>query len=321
MDRTERFYHIDRLLNERRVVPVQVFLDELEVSLATFKRDLEYLRERFNAPIVWDRDAGGYRFEAPASGPRYELPGLWFNPSEVIALLTMQQLLKNLEPGLLSGHVEPLLTRLRAILGEGELPIEDIDKRIRFHRQAGRTHDSQHFTPIATAVLQRRRLTIEHYVRSRDESVKREVSPQRLTFYREAWYLDAWCHLRTELRSFALDAIKNVALSKEPAKEVSDKDIARVLDGGYGIYSGKEIEWAELEFTAEQARWVSKELWHPDQKGQLLDDGRYRLKVPFSNPTELAMDIMRHVPAVKIISPRALITRIRELLKSGLNSI
>lgn len=150
---------------------------------------------------------------------------------------------------------------------------------------------------------------------------KREVSPQRLTFYREAWYLDAWCHLRTELRSFALDAIKNVALSKEPAKEVSDKDIARVLDGGYGIYSGKEIEWAELEFTAEQARWVSKELWHPDQKGQLLDDGRYRLKVPFSNPTELAMDIMRHVPAVKIISPRALITRIRELLKSGLNSI
>lgn len=94
MDRTERFYHIDRLLNERRVVPAQVFLDELEVSLATFKRDLEYLRERFNAPIVWDRNAGGYRFEAPVSGPRYELPGLWFNASEVIALLTMRQLLK-----------------------------------------------------------------------------------------------------------------------------------------------------------------------------------------------------------------------------------
>ena len=52
MDRTERFYHIDRLLNERRVVPVQVFLEELEVSLATFKRDLEYLRDRFQAPII-----------------------------------------------------------------------------------------------------------------------------------------------------------------------------------------------------------------------------------------------------------------------------
>lgn len=321
MDRTERFYHIDRLLNERRVVPVQVFLDELEVSLATFKRDLEYLRERFNAPIVWDRDAGGYRFEAPTSGPRYELPGLWFNASEVIALLTMRQLLNNLEPGLLSGHVEPLLTRLRAILGEGELPVEDIDKRIRFHRQAGRTHDSRHFAPIATAVLQRRRLTIDHYVRTRNETVTREVSPQRLTFYREAWYLDAWCHLRNELRSFALDAIRSVTLSTEKAKEASDKEIARVLDGGYGIFSGQQVEWAELEFTAEQARWVSKEVWHPDQKGQLLEDGRYRLKVPFSNPTELAMDIMRHVPAVRVISPQSLGQRIRGLLEQGLSAL
>lgn len=320
MDRTERFYHIDRLLNERRVVPVQVFLEELEVSLATFKRDLEYLRERFNAPIVWDREAGGYRFDAPSSGPRYELPGLWFNASEVIALLTMRQLLKNLEPGLLSAHVEPLLTRLRAIMGEGDLPIEDIDKRIRFHRQAGRTHDSKQFAPIATAVLQRRRLTIDHYVRSRDETITRDVSPQRLTFYREAWYLDAWCHLRNDLRSFALDAIRNVTLSTEKAKEASEQDIARVLDGGYGIFSGKNIEWAELEFSAEQARWVSKEVWHPDQRGQFLDDGRYRLEVPFSNPTELAMDIMRHVPAVRVVSPESLRDQVLNQLRRGIAS-
>lgn len=321
MDRTERFYHIDRLLNERRVVPVQVFLEELEVSLATFKRDLEYLRERFNAPIVWDRDAGGYRFDAPSSGPRYELPGLWFNSSEVIALLTMQQLLRNLEPGLLAEHVEPLLARLQTILGEGNVTVGDIEKRIRFHRQAARVHDGKHFTLVATAVLQRKRLVIDHYVKSRDETITREVSPQRLTFYREAWYLDAWCHLRNELRSFALDAIRSVTLSTEKAKEASDKDIARVLDGGYGIFSGKQVEWAELEFTSEQARWVSKEVWHPDQKGQVLEDGRYRLQVPFSNPTELAMDIMRHVPAVRIRAPESLRERVRQLLSAGVRSI
>lgn len=321
MDRTERFYHIDRLLNERRVVPVQVFLEELEVSLATFKRDLEYLRERFNAPIVWDRDAGGYRFDAPSSGPRYELPGLWFNSSEVIALLTMQQLLRNLEPGLLAEHVAPLLARLQTILGEGNVAVGDIEKRIRFHRQAARVHDGKHFTLVATAVLQRKRLVIDHYVRARDETVTREVSPQRLTFYREAWYLDSWCHLRNELRSFALDAIRSVTLSTEKAKEASDKDIARVLDGGYGIFSGKQVEWAELEFTSEQARWVSKEVWHPDQKGQVLEDGRYRLQVPFSNPTELAMDIMRHVPAVRIRAPESLRERVRQLLSAGVRSI
>lgn len=321
MDRTERFYHIDRLLNERRVVPVQVFLDELEISLATFKRDLEYLRERFNAPIVWDRDAGGYRFEVSTTGPRYELPGLWFNASEAIALLTMQQLLKNLEPGLLSAHVEPLLTRLRAIMGERDFPVESIEQRIRFHRQAARTHDSKHFAPIATGVLQRRRLTIAHYVRSRDETIVREVSPQRLTFYREGWYLDAWCHLRSELRSFALDAIRDVTLETLKAKEVAPREIRRVLDGGYGIFSGEEVSWAELEFSAEQARWVSKEVWHPDQEGHMLENGRYRLKVPFSNPTELCMDILRHVPAVKVVSPESLRSRVKSMLAQGLETL
>ena len=52
MDRTERFYRIDQLLQERGVVARDVFLDELEVSLATFKRDLEYMRDRLNAPVV-----------------------------------------------------------------------------------------------------------------------------------------------------------------------------------------------------------------------------------------------------------------------------
>ena len=82
LDRTERFYKIDQLLQTRRpVVKVREFLDELGISLATFKRDLEYMRERLNAPIVWDRDQNGYRFEEPAArAPRYELPGLWFSP-------------------------------------------------------------------------------------------------------------------------------------------------------------------------------------------------------------------------------------------------
>jgi predicted DNA-binding transcriptional regulator YafY len=77
MDRTERFYKIDRLLNQNGHVPLSRFLEELEVSLATFKRDIEYMRSRLNAPIVWNREHNGYCFTAPAKdAPRYELPGL-----------------------------------------------------------------------------------------------------------------------------------------------------------------------------------------------------------------------------------------------------
>jgi predicted DNA-binding transcriptional regulator YafY len=63
MDRLERFYKIDHLLQARKVVPLHSLQEELEVSPATLKRDLEYMRSRFNAPIIWDRVACGYRFD------------------------------------------------------------------------------------------------------------------------------------------------------------------------------------------------------------------------------------------------------------------
>lgn len=321
MDRTERLYKIDRMLNDRKVVPITEFLEELEVSLATFKRDLEYLRDRFNAPVVWDRDAGGYRFDKHGVGDTYELPGLWFSATEIHALLTMQQLLSSLGPGVLTPHIEPLLARLRMLLDREDMPADAVEKRIRIQKVNARAYEPEHFGPIATAVLQRRRIVIDHHNRNRNEVIRREVSPQRLNYYRENWYLDGWCHLRKELRSFGLDAIKGVWLGTESAQEVPDEELAAVLDSGYGIFSGKDVQWAELEFSPSRAQWVSKECWHPQQEAHFTADGSYRLKLPFSNPTELIMDILHHLPEVKVLSPQGLRLKVKESLEKALEYI
>ncbi|MCK5035100.1 MAG: HTH domain-containing protein [Candidatus Sabulitectum sp.] len=77
MDRTERFYKIDMFLREISAVPLSRFAEEMEVSRSTVKRDIEYLRDRFNAPIVWDRSQRGYRYGRQEEGmPQYSLPGL-----------------------------------------------------------------------------------------------------------------------------------------------------------------------------------------------------------------------------------------------------
>ena len=87
MERTERFYKMKNLLDTRRFVTKEVFLDALEVSLSTFKRDLEYLRDRFYAPIIWDRELGGYRYDNKEV--KFELPGIWFSDSEIKMLMEL----------------------------------------------------------------------------------------------------------------------------------------------------------------------------------------------------------------------------------------
>jgi len=154
MDRTERFYTIDRLLRARRRVSLRQLMEELEVSRATVRRDLEYMRDRMAAPIVWDRTQRGYRYDVDEDPDgRYALPGLWFNASEVYALLTMDHLLSRLQPGLLEPHIEPLRTRVRRLLDSGDHPGQEVERRIRVLHMASRQADTRIFASIAYGAI------------------------------------------------------------------------------------------------------------------------------------------------------------------------
>ena len=321
MNRSERFYKIDQILHERRVVPIEVFLDALGISRATFKRDMEYLRERFHAPIVWDREAGGYRFASVnTTGPAYALPGVWFSVHELYALLAAHKLLSELEPGVLVAHLAPLQAWLTASLEASGHSASEITQRVRLLSMGKRAVEPHFFADITTALLQRQRLEVTAWSRGRDEINTRTLSPQRLIHYRDNWYLDAWCHWRNALRSFSLDTFQHVhvlpqgALNMEPA--VLDAHYA----SSYGIFSGAPRDWAVLRFSPERARWVQAECWHKQQQSEVLDDGSYRLRVPYADARELLMDILRHGRHVEVEAPESLRLRIAEEI-AALNEI
>ncbi len=319
VDRTERFYKIEQLLHDRRVASFDEIQTELEVSRATLKRDFQYLRDRLNAPIVYDREAGGYRFDAPAGKTaKFALPGLWFNASEIHALLMMQNLLEEVQPGLLGPQIAPLQTRLKSLLGSQDDAPEEVSRRIRVVHAAKRQANLRFFEVIASALLKRHRLAIHHWNRGRDEETEREISPQRLVFYRDNWYLDAWCHLRDEVRSFGVDAIRHAALLDRKAKDIAAKRLDEVLGAGYGIFSGDKVQWAKLRFTPEAARWVAAEQWHPRQRTATDERGNYILELPYSNPTELVMDILRHGAQVEVLAPASLRDAVRDEMTRAL---
>ncbi|MDD5299069.1 MAG: YafY family protein [Gallionella sp.] len=309
MSMNERLYKIDQMLSERRFVTFDEMLARLEVSRATLKRDLAYMRDRLKAPIIFDRELRGYRFDKidGAHSAQYALPGLWFSAEEIHALLTMQHLLSNLDTsGLLGPHISPLLSRLTALLCTAENPADEVQKRIKLKMIGARKICLEQFQTAGSALLRRKRLMIDYHARGTNETTHREVSPQRLVYYHGNWYLDAWCHLRNSIRNFSVDAIQHAEILEKKAKDISDKKLDDVLGAGYGIFSGAKVQWATLLFTPELARWVAVELWHPKQKGKFYEDGSYELKIPYSNDSELVMDILKCGSGVKVIHPKEL---------------
>ena len=305
MDRFDRIYDLHKLLaSSRYPVPRSRIEAELECSRATAKRTVESLRNCLGAPIAYDRKLKGFYYDRKDE-QNYELPGLWFNASELHALLSVQQLLLDIQPGLLEKQLAPLRKRIDALLEAQQSTSGDLGRRIRILSAAARPV-GDHFQPIAGAVAQQKRLQIHYQTHREQNATERELSPQRLTYYRDNWYLDAWCHLRGALRTFSLDAIAKVKVLPDTVQPVTELELDNHYNSAYGIFSGEADQYAVLQFTAAAAHWVAREQWHPQQQSEWLNDGHYQLTIPYHNPAELIMDIQRHGPDVEVIAPESL---------------
>lgn len=303
MNRTERLYRIHNLLKGSRPVSMQRLMEELEASRATIVRDLEYLRLFMEAPVEYDRARNGYLYRDAED--TFELPGLWFNASELYALMAVEQLLESVQPGLLGPYLGPLKRRVRRLLKEAGPDADQVGERVRIQPVAYRTPEPDSFRRVAEATLGGRRLAMTYHSRGRNEVAQRRVHPQRLIHYRHNWYLAAWCERAGDLRLFALDRIEAPHPDETPADPMAEADLDRALQGAFGIFTGTARAWAVIRFSPEAARWVAEETWHPDQIGQWRDDG-YELQVPYSDPTELVMEILRHGPDAEILAPAEL---------------
>lgn len=315
----DRFEKILRLARRRTGATMDDLKHELEVSLASVKRDIEFLRNRMGCPIDWDTKKRRYFVRDLPDGGRFELPGLWFDASEVFALLMMIHLVEGVEPGLLVEHLSPMKDRLRAILAAGGKSAGDLESQVKLIHFAPRKVEPKHFRVMTTALLESKRLSLRYLRRDKQENTERVISPLQLVHYRENWVLDAWCHLRNELRSFALEAIEEVSVVDEPAKKVSREDMRAHFQSGYGIFAGKAIHRAILKFTPKRAQWVALETWHPDQSGRWLPDGSYILEIPYSNDQELVMDLLRFGADVEVLEPPELRKRVYDALCAAAN--
>ncbi len=129
---------------------------------------------------------------------------MWFNSGELYALLTTHRLLCEIQPGLLQTCIEPFRHRIEELLKGKESGSGQIARRVRILQTAARPTNVDHFRTATNALIKRKQLRILYHGRERDQTTERTISPQRIVYYRDNWYLDAWCHERKQLRTFSL---------------------------------------------------------------------------------------------------------------------
>jgi len=295
----------------RYPVSTETLMQIMACSNSTIGRILRDMKNSYDAPIEFDRIKNGYYYNTN-SGEIFELPGLWFNESELHALLVAQQLLIDVQPGLFKAHLDPLLSKINKILENSHKHPEKIAHKVNILHQAHRPTNEKIFQQLATGLLDGKQISIVFYNRAKDQTDSRNISPLKLVYYRDNWYLDAWCHKAEGFRQFSVTNIKRAVLLKTPSRTFSDKQLEDHFASAYGIFSGKANKIAVLQFNEYRARWVSDENWHPQQASKWLTNGDYELRIPYRHHQELIMDILKYGSDVTVTSPPALVTLVRE---------
>ncbi len=312
MAKSESIALLYKILKQSRYpVSIKTLQEKMQLSRASIERYIKELRDTHMLTIIYDRGQRGYKIVHDPD-TELELPSHLFTTQEVNALLLIEQIINDLEPGFLKEDTESLKQHLATIRkkfsGRAATTNKLDGKRIRMINIGKRKGNIAHLTQATQAVLQGRQLSIRYDSRSgeKPESSNRQLSPQRLTHYRDNWYLDAWCHGKQALRTFALDRIIDLHVLKDSAKKISQKALDDHYTQTFGIFGGKVKNIAVLKFTPHRAKWVAEEIWHQNQKGYWLDDGSYQLEIPYGNDLELIGDILKYGDQVEVIAPPAL---------------
>lgn len=279
-----------------------------EISRRTAQRNIEFLRDRYSAPLEYDPTRKGY-FYADTS---FTLPQLPVSQNELLAILLARNLLSQSAGGIIGEAIASFGKKLLAQTGELGLSEGRLRDSFSAIWNGYSPADGQIFQLLATALLQSRRVAFRHYSPYRDQWSERTADPYHLQHYNGSWVLLAWCHLRDDWRIFHLSRIENLSLTEQPFSPRPKNQWQARIQGAFGIFQGDDLKTVTLRFSPHRARWVSRELWHPQQQTRSEADGALLMQLIVADFREIKLRILQYGAEVEVLEPSELRTEIRD---------
>ena len=151
---------------------------------------------------------------------------------------------------------------------------------------------------------------MRYYTASRNRTSRREVAPYRLWYADGGLFLIGYCHLRQDVRTFAVDRIRSLALTNRPCQMPLGFDLDAYVKDALVVMRGRPID-LELLFDKSTTAWVKGRVWHRSQKIHLTRDGRLALSLRVSDTPELVGWVLHFGGGVKVVSPASFRDKVR----------
>lgn len=315
-----RIHYIDHQIQARQYPNSKTLSDELEVSRRTILRDIEFMRDRFGAPLAFNSTKKGYYYTEAG----YSLGLLKLTEGELLALYLGHSLLTRCQG---TPYEQPVISAFRKLClclpNTVSIDFGRLADSITFDLEPLRGEAQQvaaFFTVLGQAIEQRHSVRLLHYAIARDTVRGRRVDPYHLRYHQGAWYLVGYCHLRRAVRIFALDRIRSLqptgaTFALPPGFNADD-----YFRDAFQFYRGSQIHRVEIWFNPREARWIKEKQWHPTQEVIENPDGSLTLAMRTSGLNQVQKWILSFGSGARALAPPALVKEIEVELKRARNN-
>jgi predicted DNA-binding transcriptional regulator YafY len=258
-------------------------------------------------PIEFDREKNGYRF---TYGDR--IKKLRLDDQELIILFAAGEALSRLG-GTFKTNFQGLLNKMFSVSGRSvedkkvpiiiKTPDASINVRIQDHLMA-----------ISLCMKEKRSVSMVYRSRGAKKATERIVDPYGLVFHEGVWFVIGYCHLRKEVRNFALDRIIHLKERYFYFESPSDFNLEEYIAGSWGIVHEEPVD-ITVRFRANVAEFIlRKERWHPSEKRKVLSNGDVELTYTVAGVNEIKYWIYSWLPNVEVLQPPWLREHVRKEL-------
>ena len=298
-----RIFHT--LISSKYGKSVSDLAGNLECHPRTVYRDLDALQAA-GFPLYNERVNGTSRW-AVLDSAKQQVP-IPFDLSELMALYFGRDALNVLKDTMFHDSLESLFQKIKTTLPPASKKYLDrIEKSLKVGQQPYKPYGKfkKIIAEVNGAVLNRKVIEIVYHTMSRNKVTRRNVSPYKIWYSNGSFYLIGHCHLKEELRIFAVDRVKMLTVTDETFAVPDDFDIDAFMQGSFGAFHGKPVR-VRIHFTADAAGYVKEKIWHASQKIEELDDGSIIFEAEVAGTNEIKLWVMRWGARACVLEPENL---------------
>jgi len=305
----ERYFWFHNQVKMHQFPNAYKLSEKFEISDKQAQRDIEFIRDRLYAPLIYDQKKKGYYYDDNA----YELPPFWLKEEELLSLIIATKLASTIPENESKNSLYNIVETIIENNSSRKVNINDLLSKISVKNIEYYKTDGKIFQLVLSGLFNQKCLEIEYSSPFNKETTVRKIYPLHLLCYMGRWHLFAYCDLRKEIRNFALSRIRSISFT-DANIDLPEKlpDIKNYVNRNFGlIINDKQIEVC-LEFGEDVAEWISEQIWHESQILECNINGGIRLRFPVSDFRELKGEILKYGSSVKVIYPEELKEEIKK---------